>query len=74
MNKYYIGTGKQLLFPEQCDGPFNTPEEAKEHLRSFDQSYASPEMLGMTIVVVNQNKRISLYREGGEVVTLGSVV
>lgn len=71
MIKYYVGIGKQLLKPEQCDGPFSTPEEAKEFMREFDIAYMPPEFHKMTISQVDDEKRtIDFYKENGQPVTM----
>lgn len=71
--KYYVGSGKDLLFPQNCDGPFDTPEDAKEFLARFNTDYMSPEMINLTIITVT-NDCIDLYKENGEVVNMRNIL
>jgi hypothetical protein len=61
--QYYIMSG-----PHPVDGPFDSPEEAKEYLALMCNEYASPELLAQFLCVVIKG-RADLYKENGQVVS-----
>lgn len=74
MKLYYVGSGSDLLYPNRCDGPFTSPEEAKDFLKQFITNY-SPEMLALTITVADTDeKSLNLYKENNAPVTLQSLL
>lgn len=61
MKEYYnnmrIKTGYYVmssLYIEEADGPFDTQEEAKDHLLIMCGDYASPELLRQFLVFFNE--------------------
>lgn len=74
MIKYYVGMGGDLLEPTRCDGPFETPDAAKEFMRDFLGPFMAPEFMQMTITEVDHEAMtINLYKEDDRPVTLGRI-
>lgn len=66
---YYLASAGRLE-----NGPFETVDQAKDHMRSFDPEFVSPEIGAQFLVTVAENGQLDLYREDGRVVTVNSVL
>ncbi len=65
---YYLASAGRLE-----DGPFETVDQAKEHMRNFDVCFITPE-IGAQFLVVSESGKLDLYKdENGHVVTVNSV-
>lgn len=66
--KYQVVDSNVNLKPG-VDGPFDTPEQAIEHLGSMCGEYTTPELLGQFIVTLDDaTNSVGLYKIDGEVI------